>query len=297
MKRTSEVMAAVTYYPRKEVERWIVYNKEMANIMNFSPELADQDFSPFGHSTILNRSNMENIDPTLPCQQPITSDRPSVIYEVGQNFTSSTRHDGKVKDGYVHGHSHSIHPDVSSRYNNLSSSEFQPDRFKNMTNTSGLYEASGISPINKIEQPYTFTQEDNILSEVTKPTFAERGKESFSGSQTIGGVETIIQPEQSHVSFADRVKEFTNPNVQSTGSNVLKSEVTEVKVLENKLSTPNVVLKDLRPTTENVSEGTRASALPTLQERIRNVGTILSQKFKGTDSKDQNLGTTEPTQI
>jgi len=176
IKQTSEVMAAAIYYPRKEVERWIIYNKEMANIMNFSPELADQDFDAFGHSSV-NRSNIE-ADPSLPCMQPITSDRPSNTYEMGKTFSNSVRHDGKQRIGITDAHSHSIHPDISGRFNNLSTSQFEGERFRNMTNTEPLYEATGISPINKIDQPYSFTQDD-ILAD-SKPTITERIIESHT---------------------------------------------------------------------------------------------------------------------
>jgi len=329
MKMTSEVMAAVHYFPRKEVERWIVYNKEMASMMGFSPELADQDLTAFGHS-ILNRSSTENSDPSLPCNQPITSDRPreSITYQVGQNFASATRHDGKLKSTYIQGHSHSIHPDVSGRWNNLSTSDFQADRFKNMTNTSALYEASGISPISKADQPFTFNQivdTNNILSEEKAPIITQRVSNVITGSNITTEPITTM-PQESHVSFADKVKNLvhhehetipttttaishptttmTQPttisqpirNVESRiiDSNVVQGNIHHVtqpaQVLESRVIGSQVLSGSTVPT-QYLSGSTVTSTLPTLQERIRLAGASGEKPSMGQRIKNAFQGT------
>lgn len=54
IKRTSEVMAPIAFFPRKEVERWISFNKEIAQNFGFEPEnYADPNTIPLGQTSPL----------------------------------------------------------------------------------------------------------------------------------------------------------------------------------------------------------------------------------------------------
>jgi len=150
IKKTNEIQAAIHHYPRREVERWITYNKEIANGLGYYAEAYNEGSSPLGESRMRGYGSVDMGQGSLSNPIPLTSGISTIRtpledlgYSVGQLHASAVPHKfarsgvyskpkwtdrmkakipgehkyygEKSAESRVPAHSHSIHPHLGPR--------------------------------------------------------------------------------------------------------------------------------------------------------------------------------------
>jgi hypothetical protein len=99
IKKTNEIQAAIHHYPRREIERWITYNKEIANSLGYYAEAYQEGSSPLGESRMrgygsvdLGQGSLSNPIPLTTGISTVRAPLEDLGYSVGQLHASAVPH-------------------------------------------------------------------------------------------------------------------------------------------------------------------------------------------------------------